>query len=266
MKRSNAQSGIALRTGAEIDGLRDAGHTAAAILLKTAGLVRSGVSTAEIDSAAAQFMADAGCRSAFLNYKGFPGQICISINEEVVHGIGRPRRIIQNGDIVKIDVGIIKNGWIGDNATSVPVGAIRPEVHQLLRATEESLHQAIRLAQPGEMLRKVCGSVEAFVKRYGYTVVKQFVGHGLGRKLHEKPEVPNYDSGKIKTRLEPGMVIAIEPMVNMGSAEVEVLSDRWTAVTRDGRPSSHFEHTILITAEGPEILTPRVRLTPPIQS
>ena len=264
MKRSNGQTGIALRQGAEIDGLREAGHTAAKVLRQTVALVRSGISTGEIDAAAAQFMADAGCRSAFLNYKGYPGQICISLNEEVVHGIGRARRIIQNGDIVKIDVGVVKNGWIGDNATSVPVGAIPPEVHQLLRATEESLHTAISLAQPGEMLRKVCGSVEALVQRFGFTVVKQFVGHGLGRKLHEKPEVPNYDSGRIKTRLEPGMVIAIEPMVNMGTSEVDVLADRWTAVTRDGKPSSHFEHTILITADGPEILTPRDRLTLPM--
>lgn len=264
MKRSNPQSGIALRKGAEIDGLREAGHTAAEVLRKTVELVRPGISTGEIDAAAAQFMSDAGCRSAFLNYKGYPGQICISLNEEVVHGIGRARRIIQNGDVVKIDVGIVKNGWIGDNATSVPVGAIPPEVHLLLRATEESLHEAIRFAQPGEPLRKVCASVEALVKRFGFTVVKQFVGHGLGRKLHEKPEVPNYDSGKIKTRLEPGMVIAIEPMVNMGTSEVDVLADRWTAVTRDGKMSSHFEHTILITADGPEILTPRERLTQPM--
>ncbi len=264
MKRDPAQNGIALRKGAEIDGLRLAGHTAAEVLQKTVALVRPGVSTAEIDAAAAQFMADAGSRSAFLNYKGFPGHICISLNEEVVHGIGRARRIIQNGDVVKIDVGVVKDGWIGDNATSVPVGAVTPEVHQLLRATEESLHVAISLAQAGEMLRKVCGSVEALVKRFGFTVVKQFVGHGLGRKLHEKPEVPNYDSGNIKVRLEPGMVLAIEPMVNMGSGEVDVLADRWTAVTRDRKTSSHFEHTILITADGPEILTPRVRLTQPL--
>ncbi len=264
MKRKHGQNGIALRKGAEVDGLRIAGHTAAEVLRKTVACIRPGVSTAEVDAAAAQFMADAGCRSAFLGYKGFPGQVCISLNEEVVHGIGRSRRIIQNGDIVKIDVGVVKSGWIGDNATTVPVGAIRPEVHQLLRATEESLHVAISHCLAGEMLRKVCGSVEAFVQRFGFTVVRQFVGHGLGRSLHEKPEVPNYDSGKIKTRLEPGMVIAIEPMVNMGTAEVEVLSDRWTAVTRDGKPSSHFEHTVLITPDGPEILTPRDRLTPPM--
>ena len=149
MKRSNGQTGIALRKGAEIDALREAGHTAARVLQQTVALVRPGISTGEIDAAAAQFMADAGCRSAFLDYKGYPGQICISLNEEVVHGIGRARRIIQNGDIVKIDVGVVKNGWIGDNATSVPVGAIPPEVHQLLRATEESLHVAISLARPG---------------------------------------------------------------------------------------------------------------------
>ena len=264
MKRPSGQHGITLRKGAEADGLRSAGHAAAGVLAKTAALIRPGISTAEVDAAAAQFMADAGCRSAFLGYRGFPGQVCISLNEEVVHGIGRARRIIQNGDIVKIDVGIIKNGWVGDNATTVPVGAIRPEVHQLLRATEESLHVAISHAIPGGMLRTLCSSVEGLVKRYGYTVVRQFVGHGLGRKLHEKPEVPNFDCGKIKTRLEVGMVIAIEPMVNMGTAEVEILADRWTAVTRDGKASSHFEHTVLITPDGPEILTPRARLTPPM--
>ncbi|MDB6134960.1 MAG: met pdase i: methionine aminopeptidase type i [Verrucomicrobiales bacterium] len=265
MKRSNGNNGIAIRKGAELDGLRLAGHTAAEVLGKAAALIRPGVSTGEVDAAAAQFMADAGSRSAFLGYRGFSGHICISLNEEVVHGIGRAGRIIQNGDIVKIDVGVIKNGWIGDNATSVPVGAIRPDVHQLLRATEESLHVAISHAVPGGMLRKLCGSVEEFVRRFNFTVVRQFVGHGLGRKLHEKPEVPNFDSGNIKTRLMPGMVLAIEPMVNMGTGEVEVLADGWTAVTRDRRPSSHFEHTVLITEEGPEILTPRARLTQPME-
>lgn len=265
MKRSKGNNGIAIRQGAEADGLRLAGHTAAEVLRKTVEVIRAGVSTGEVDAAAAQFMADLGCRSAFLGYRCFSGQVCISLNEEVVHGIGRANRFIQNGDIVKIDVGVIKDGWIGDNATTVPIGAIRPEVHQLLRATEESLHVAISHAVPGGMLRKLCGSVEDFVKRFNFTVVKQFVGHGLGRKLHEKPEVPNFDSGNIKTRLAAGMVLAIEPMVNMGTGEVEILSDRWTAVTRDRRPSAHFEHTVLITDDGPEILTPRTRLTPPME-
>ena len=209
-------------------------------------------------------MADNGCRSAFLGYRKFPGQICISLNHEVVHGIGKRDRIIQNGDIVKIDVGITKNGWIGDNATTVPVGVIPPEVHQLLRVTEESLHVAIQFARAGEQLRNLCGSVDKFVRRFKFTVVEQFVGHGVGKQLHEKPEVPNFDNGRIKLRLEPGMILAIEPMVNMGMAEVNVLADRWTAVTRDRKPSAHFEHTVVVTTGDPEILTPRPRLTPPM--
>ena len=264
MKRANHSGGIPLRKGAEADGMREAGHTAAAVLAKCAALVKAGVTTREIDQAAAQFMADAGCRSAFLGYRGYPGQLCVSLNEEVVHGIGRSARVIQNGDIVKLDVGVVKNGWIGDNATSVPVGMVTPEVHHLLRVTEESLHVAVAHAVPGGQLRKLCCSVEEFVKPHGFAVVRKFVGHGVGRKLHEKPEVPNFDTGRIKVRLEPGMVLAIEPMVNMGTGDIEVLDDQWTAVTRDGRFSSHFEHTVLVTENGPEILTPRPRLTEPM--
>lgn len=228
-------------------------------------MIRPGISTLEIDRAAAQFMADLGCRSAFLGYRNFPGQICISINQEVVHGIGRANRYIANGDVVKIDVGIIKNGWVGDNATTVPVGAVRPEIYQLLRVTEESLLNAITYARPGEMLRELCGSVEKLVHRFGYSVVRNFVGHGVGRKLHEKPEVPNFYSKDIKARLQPGMVLAIEPMVNLGTPEVNILtSDNWTAVTADGKASAHFEHMIIVTEGEPEILTARPRLTPPI--
>ena len=255
---------VPIRKGAELDAMREAGHTAAAVLARTAALVRPGISTLEVDQAAAQFMADNACRSAFLGYRKFPGQICISLNHEVVHGIGKRDRIIQNGDIVKIDVGITKNGWIGDNATTVPVGVIPPEVHQLLRVTEESLHVAIQFARAGEQLRNLCGSVDKFVRRFKFTVVEQFVGHGVGKQLHEKPEVPNFDNGRIKLRLEPGMILAIEPMVNMGMAEVNVLADRWTAVTRDRKPSAHFEHTVAVTTGDPEILTPRPRLTPPM--
>jgi methionyl aminopeptidase len=256
---------IPIRKGAELDGLREAGQVAADVLRRTCEAVRPGVSTREVDEAAGQFMAEAGCRSAFLGYRGFPGRICISLNEEVVHGIGRANRIIQNGDIVKIDVGIVRNGWIGDNAVTVPVGMIPPEVHQLLRVTEESLHVAVSHAVPGGQLRVLCGSVDQFVRRFGFSVVHQFVGHGVGRQLHESPEVPNFDNGRIKVRLEPGMVLAIEPMVNMGTPEVMVLADRWTAVTRDRRHSSHFEHTVVVTDSGPEILTPRERLNPPLQ-
>ena len=262
MKHSN--KGITLRKGRELDGLRVSGAAAAKVLEQAVALVRPGISTLEIDRAAAQFMADLGCRSAFLNYRGFPGHICISLNQEVVHGIGRANRIIANGDIVKIDVGIIKDGWVGDNATTVPVGVVSPEVYQLLRVTEESLLHAITFAQPGQMLRDLCGSVEKLVVRYGYTVVRNFVGHGVGRKLHEKPEVPNFYHKEVRTRLEPGMVLAIEPMVNLGTETVNVLADNWTAVTADGKASAHFEHMIVVTEGEPEILTPRQRLTPAI--
>ena len=257
--------GISLRKGAEVDGLRVSGGVAAKVLEQAVALVRPGISTLEIDQAAAQFMADLGSRSAFLNYHGFPGHICISLNHEVVHGIGRANRIIANGDIVKIDVGVIKDGWVGDNATTVPVGAVSPAIHQLLRVTEESLLHAITFARAGGMLRDLCGSVEQLVTRYGYAVVRNFVGHGVGRKLHEKPEVPNFFHKEIRTRLEPGMVLAIEPMVNLGTGEVNILkTDNWTAITADGKPSAHFEHMIIVTDGEPEILTPRPRLTPPI--
>ena len=244
--------------------MRLAGHTAAEVLRRTAEVVKAGMSTKAVDEAAGQFMSEAGCRSAFLGYRGFPGRICISLNEEVVHGIGRADRIIQNGDIVKIDVGITKGGWIGDNALTVAVGMVSPEVHQLLRVTEESLLTAVSHAVPGGQLRTLCGSVEKLVRRYGFSVVQQFVGHGVGKQLHEAPEVPNFDNGRIKLRLEPGMVLAIEPMVNVGTPEVVVLSDRWTAVTRDRKASSHFEHTVVVTEDGPEILTPRARVTAPL--
>lgn len=258
-------SGIPLRKGAEADGLRLAGSTAAEVLAKVCALVRPGISTLEVDAAAAKCMDELGCRSAFLGYRGFPGHICISLNHEIVHGIGRADKIISNGDIVKIDVGVIKHGWVGDNATTVPVGAVSPEVHQLLRVTEQSLHNAIDHARAGRPLRDLCGSVEKLAQRYGYSVVRNFVGHGVGKKLHEKPEVPNFSHPKIKTRLEAGMVLAIEPMVNLGTGEVEILrSDNWTAVTRDGRPSAHFEHMVLVTEGEPEILTPRRRLTSPL--
>jgi methionyl aminopeptidase len=261
----NSHKGIPLRKGKEIDGLRISGQVAAEVLAKAAALIKPGVSTLEIDKAAAQFMADLGSRSAFLGYRGFPGHICISINSEVVHGIGRANRFIANGDVVKIDVGIIKDGWVGDNATTVPVGAVRPEVYQLLRVTEESLLNAITYARPGSMLRDLCASIETLVTRFGYSVVRNFVGHGVGRKLHEKPEVPNYYHKDVKTRLQPGMVLAIEPMINLGVPDVNILStDNWTAVTADGKASAHFEHMIIVTEDEPEILTARPRLTPPI--
>jgi len=250
--------------------MRAACRLAAEILRKTAREVKIGVSTKEVNDAAARFMEESGCKSAFFGYRqrtggpAFPGHICISLNEEIVHGIGRANRIIQNGDIVKIDVGIVKDGWVGDNATTVPVGMVDPKILQLLRATEESLHVAIDYARRGEQLKKLCGSVEKCVNQFGYRVVREFVGHGVGRQLHEDPQVPNWPDPRIKVRLQPGMILAIEPMVNMGTDQVTVLGDDWTVITQDRQPSAHFEHTVLVTDGEPEILTWRERLTAPV--
>jgi methionyl aminopeptidase len=260
-KRKNR---IHYRRGEEIDSMRRAGHLAAEILQATAQLVKPGASTGEIDAAAAELMAQRGCRSAFLGYRKFPGHICISINEEVVHGIGDRKRIIQDRDLVKIDVGIVTgDGWVGDNAMTVPAGSPGKDALRLMFATEECLDIAISHAQAGNRLADLCASVEECAEGYGYTVVREMVGHGVGRDLHEEPQVPNYwerstmGSGP---KLAPGMILAIEPMINSGVPEIEILSDQWTVVTKDRALSAHFEHTVIITDGAPEILTPRNRL------
>lgn len=249
---------IPIKSPREIDAMRVAGAAAAGILMQLAREVAPGRTTGEIDRMAAELMRERDCKSAFLGYRGFPGHICISVNEEVVHGIGGPRRIMP-GDIVKIDVGIVKSGFIGDNATTVAAGDIPLETKRLLSATEQSLFEAIRHARAGRRLADLCGAVEEFVKPRGFTVVREFVGHGVGRRLHEDPQVPNYrPSGKTPV-LMPGMTLAIEPMVNAGVASVRILDDGWTVITEDRKPSAHFEHTVLVTEGEPEILTARPR-------
>ncbi|MGB8168698.1 MAG: type I methionyl aminopeptidase [Chthoniobacteraceae bacterium] len=249
---------IPIKTERETEKMRIACRCASDILDRTAGLVRPGVSTGEVDQAAADFMSEMGCKSAFLGYRGFPGNICISVNEEVVHGIGGSRRI-QYGDIVKLDIGVIKDGWVGDTATTVPAGMIDEKIQRLLRVTEETLEMAITHAHAGRRLGDMCAAIEDDVVANGYSVVREFVGHGVGRKLHEEPQVPNYGRRGSGPKLKPGMTLAIEPMVNMGTAGVRVLGDKWTVVTLDGKPSAHFEHTVLITKGEPEILTWRKR-------
>ncbi len=249
---------IPIKSPSEIDKMRDAGRTASNILERVSALVRPGITTREVDQAAADYMSDAGVTSAFLGYKKFPGHICISVNEEVVHGIGGTRRI-QYGDIVKLDIGVFQKGWVGDTAKTVPVGVIDAKVERLLRVTEETLHMAIAMATRGRRLGDLCAAIEEEIAANGYSVVREFVGHGVGRKLHEEPQVPNYGKKGSGPKLKPGMVIAIEPMVNMGRATVRILSDNWTVVTGDAMPSAHFEHSVLITKEEPEILTWRER-------
>lgn len=240
--------------------MRTACQTASRVLERIKTALRPGITTGEVDRAAAEFMAEEKCTSAFLGYKKFPGHICISVNEEVVHGIGGTRRV-QYGDIVKIDCGVVKNGWVGDTATTVPIGVIEAKVQRLLRVTEDTLELAIGLAQSGRRLGDLCAAIEDEITANGYTVVREFVGHGVGKKLHEEPQVPNYGRAGTGPKLKPGMTIAIEPMVNMGTSTVRVLGDNWTVVTTDSKPSAHFEHTILITKHGPEILTWREKLT-----
>jgi methionyl aminopeptidase len=188
----------------------------------------------------------------------FPGNICISLNDEVVHGIGSQRRI-QYGDIVKLDIGVIQDGWVGDTATTVPVGMIEERIEQLLRTTETALERGIKVAVEGMRLGDICAEIEDEAVRNRFSVVREFVGHGVGRKLHEEPQIPNYGKRGSGPKLKAGMTLAIEPMINMGAAEVRLLEDGWTVRTADRMPSAHFEHTVLITKEEPEILTWRAK-------
>ena len=245
---------IPIKTEREIEKMRHACRAASDVLEQVATLIRPGITTGEVDQAAADYISDFGCKSAFLGYRGFPGNICISVNEEVVHGIGGARRI-QYGDIVKLDIGVIKDGWVGDTATTVPVGIIDEKVQRLLTVTEKTLELAITHAQNGRRLGDLCAAIEDEVVANGYSVVREFVGHGDGRKLHEEPQVPNYGRAGSGPKLKAGMTIAIEPMVNLGGPGVRVLGDQWTVVTLDGKPSAHFEHTVLVTKGEPEILT-----------
>lgn len=253
---------IPIKTALEIERMREAGHIASTILQTLASKVVPGITTGEIDRLAGELIQQHGAVSAFLGYRGFPAQTCISINEEVVHGIGGPRKI-RPGDVVKIDVGIVKNGFIGDNATTIPCGDVPEPTRRLLAATEESLFQAIDHARPGRRLADLCGSVEAFVKPLGFTVVREFVGHGVGKKLHEEPQIPNFRPNGKSPILAPGMTLAIEPMINAGVPDVRILEDGWTVITSDRKPSAHFEHTVLVTHDAPEILTPRPRTALP---
>ena len=251
-------SNIPIKSPREVEKMRQAGQTASRILEQVGEFIRPGMLTREVDQYAADLIAAAGCKSAFLNYRGFPGNICISVNEQVVHGIGAARAILY-GDIVKLDIGVIKDGWVGDTAKTVAVGIIRPEIQRLLQITEEALELAIPFAREGRRLHDVSCTIENHVVRNGFSVVREFVGHGVGRKLHEEPQVPNYKAGD-NPKLRAGMTLAIEPMVNLGKADVKVLGDNWTVVTADGKPSAHFEHTVLVTKGEPEILTWREKM------
>jgi methionyl aminopeptidase len=253
---------IPIKSAKEIEKMRQSCRTASEILDKVSELVRPGISTKEVDEAAADFMVEANVESAFLGYRlghrVFPGNICISINDEVVHGIASQRRI-QYGDIVKLDIGVIQDGWVGDTATTIPAGMIDERIEQLLRVTENALERAIKVAVEGMRLGDICAEIEDEALRNHFSVVREFVGHGVGRKLHEEPQIPNYGKRGSGPKLKTGMTLAIEPMINMGTAAVRLLEDGWTVRTADGMPSAHFEHTVLIRNDEPEILTWRAK-------
>ena len=245
---------IPIKDAAGVAGMRASCRLARKILEELVLRLEPGRTTGEVDEWAGQIINQYGARSAFFGYRKFPGQLCISVNEEVVHGIGGPRRLAY-GDVVKLDVGILLNGWVGDTATTVGLGAITPARQKLLERTQASLHAGIQRARNGARLGEISHAVETTVKAAGYSVVKEFVGHGVGRKLHEEPQIPNFGRANSGPILRPGMTLAIEPMVNEGIDEVRIMKDGWTAVTADRRDSAHFEHVILITEGEPEILT-----------
>jgi len=245
---------ILLKSETDLIKMRKAGLILAGIMKKVIGSVRAGMSTRDIDNLTRELIRRENAEPAFLGYNGYPASICVSINEEVVHGIPG-ERLIEESDIVSLDLGIKFQGFFSDCTETVAVGKVAPRVRKLIDVTRQSLNEGIKAALPGNRLGDIAGAVQGYVEKNGFSVVRQFVGHGIGRSLHEEPEVPNFGRTGRGTVLEPGMVLAIEPMVNMGTWECVVLDDGWTAVTADKKPSAHFEHTVAICKNGPEILT-----------
>ena len=234
--------------------MREAGRIVAETLELIRQAVKPDVTTQELDRIADEYIRERGAIPAFKGYNGFPGSICASVNEEVVHGIPGPRKL-KNGDIISVDIGTLINGFYGDAAMTFPVGEVAPEVAQLLKVTEESLYKGIAQAVADQRLYDISHAVQIHAEEFGYGVVRDYVGHGIGRKMHEDPQIPNYGAPGRGPRLKPGMTLAIEPMINMGTYEVKTLRDNWTVITRDKKWSAHFEHTIAVTDGEPEILT-----------
>lgn len=250
---------IELKTPAQIAHMREAGQILADAIRMCRDLVKAGVSTLEIDREVEALIQERKAKPAFKGYRGFPATICASINEEVVHGIPAPRRRLREGDIIGLDLGAIVDGYYADAAVTLPVGDITDEVRRLLEVTRESLERAIAECRPGRRLGDVSAAVQRHVEAAGFGVVRAFVGHGIGRALHEDPQVPNFGEPGRGPLLRSGMVLALEPMVTMGHWEVRVLADRWTAVTADGSLAAHFEHTVAVTEQGPDVLTADLR-------
>ena len=249
-----------IKTQTEVAAIRQACRIAQVVLEETGAWLKPGITTLEVDTFAAGKIREHGARSAFLGYRKFPRHTCISVNDEVVHVIAGARRL-QFGDLVSVDVGVLFRGFIGDTAATFAVGGCEPAGQRLMDVTRESLERGIAAARGGNRVSDISAAVQEFVEAAGFSVVREFVGHGVGRSVHEEPQVPNFvEQGKSSPKLRAGMTIAIEPMVNEGRRDVRVLNDDWTVVTADGKLSAHFEHTVLITDGAPEILTCRERM------
>ena len=247
---------IVCKSPGEIERMRAANQLVADVLAELAAMVAPGVTTAELDAAAERLVRAAGAEPAFKGYRGYPCTLCASVNEQVVHGIPSARPLIE-GDIISLDMGVKLNGFYGDSAVTVPVGRVAPEVETLLQVTQEALAKGIAQVRLGGRISDIGHAIQTHVEASGFSVVREFVGHGIGAALHEEPQIANYGEPGRGPRLAEGMVLAIEPMVNMGRPAVKVLADGWTAVTRDGSLSAHFEHTVAVTRDGPRVLTER---------
>jgi methionyl aminopeptidase len=246
---------VHLKSAREIALMREAGRVAAITLLEIRDNVKPGVTTAQLDDIAERMAAAMGAIPSFKGYNRFPASLCSSINDEIVHGIPSPQRVLHEGDIVSLDFGAILKGYHGDAAITVGVGHISPQAQKLLDVTAQALQEAIRQVRAGNHLTDIGHAVETYAQRHGFSVVRQYVGHGIGRRMHEEPQVPNFGPPHQGPVLKPGMVLAIEPMVNTGTEATVVLPDKWTVITADGGLSAHFEHTVAVTSNGPEILT-----------
>lgn len=245
---------IELKSAGELEAMRRAGRIVAKLLQHLAALIRPGITTKALDEEALRFIMDAGAKPAFLGYRGFPASICVSVNEEVVHGIPGARKI-RNGDLVSLDAGAIVDGWYSDAATTCLVGDVTPEARRLADVTRRALDEGIANARVGRRVSDISHAVQQTIEREGFGIVREFVGHGIGRALHEDPPIPNFGSPNVGPRLKEGMTLAIEPMVTLGGDEVKILRDGWTAVTQDRSLAAHFEHTVAVTADGPDVLT-----------
>lgn len=246
---------VSIKSAREIELMRKSAEILFEVHEQLGKVIKPGISTLDIDTLGEELIRSYGCEPNFLNYNGYPASICVSVNDEVVHGIPSKERILQEGDIVSLDAGLIYKGYHSDAARTYPVGNISKEAAKLIEVTRQSFFEGIKYAKPGNHLYDISNAIDAYCSSFGYGIVRDLVGHGIGTRLHEEPQIPNFRQWKKGIKLRPGMTLAIEPMINMGAYEVDWLDDDWTVVTRDGSLSAHYENTVLITEGEPEVLT-----------